>query len=154
MSRNRIRSEVGKGAEALRFGQVTLSDALAASGTYSAVIGPWEVDMDVMEIKVTVGAAPAGTSNTVDLYKGTVSGAVKICTQIDPDSFVLQTATNVAVTAANSRIPAGTVITVVGVFPGDNSSAPASVSARVGVDIPLYDPTAKVTGYGAYDDGI
>lgn len=154
MPRNRVRSEVGKGVEALRFGQVNLVDALAGNVTYIQTIGPWEVDIDVMDIEVTVGAAPAGSSNTIDLYKGTVSGAVKICTQIDPDGFVLQTPTDVAVTAANSRIPAGTQITVVGVFPGDNAAAPAGIAVRVGVDIPVYDPTARATTYGSYDDGI
>jgi hypothetical protein len=152
--RNRVRSEVGKGVEALRFGQANLVDALAGSGTYIHVLGPWEVDVDVMDIEVTVGAAPAGTSNTVDLYKGTVSGAVKVCTQIDPDGFVLQVPTAVSVTAANRRIPAGTPVTVVGVFPGDNAAAPGSISVRVGVDIPVYDQNARAHTYGSYDDGI
>lgn len=154
MARNRVRSEVGKGVEALRFGQVNLVDNLAGSVTYIQTIGPWEVDVDVMDVKVTVGAAPAGTSNTIDLYKGTVAANLKITAQIDPDGFTLQEATNVAIVAAYARIPAGTLITVVGVFPGSNAAAPAGIGVRVGVDIPVYDQNAKVTSYGAYDDGI
>lgn len=154
MPRNRVRSEVGKGVEALRSAQVTLTDNLAGSVTYNAVIGPFETDIDVQEVVVTVGAAPAGTANTLDVFKGTVAASVEIVAQMEPDTFTLQVPSSRTVLEAGRRVTAGTPITVSGLFPGDNAAAPASVTVRVGYDIPVYDQNAKVTTYGAYDDGI
>lgn len=153
MPRNRVRSEVGKGVEALRYAQVNLVDNLAGNVTYVAVIGPFETDVDVQEVVVTVGAAPAGTSNLLDVFNGTVAGSVEIVAQVDPDGLTLQVPSSRTVLEAGRRVRAGTPITVQGVFPGDNAAAPANISVRVGYDIPVYDPTAKVTTYGAYDDG-
>lgn len=153
MPRNRVRSEVGKGVEALRHESVNLFDALAGSGTYVGVIGPFETDIDIESVTVTVGVAPAGTSNVLDVFKGTVAASVEVITQLDVDALTLQVPSSQTVLSAGRRVAAGTPITVQGVFPGDNSAAPASVAVRIGYDIPVYDPTAKTTTYGSYDDG-
>lgn len=162
MPRNRVRSEVGKGVEALRHAEVTLVDALAGSGTYVGIIGPFETDIDVEEIAVITGIKPAANgANTLDVFNGTVAGSTEMMTQLTDalatygwTAQTAQVAVKPPVIATARRVAAGTAISVQLVAAGDNSGAPASVTVRIGYDVPVYDPTAKVHTYGSYDDGI
>jgi len=162
MPRNRVRSEVAKGVEALRYDRCTLMDNLAGDVTYYATLGPWEVDIDVEEIAVTTAIKPAANAgNALDIYNGTLAASVELMTQMTDGlatyGFTAQTV-NVPVkppviTTAR-RVPAGTPVTVAFRAAASNAAAPACVTVRIGYDIPVYDGSAKATTYGAYDDGI
>lgn len=153
VTRNRIRLELGKGIEALRHEECQILDGLNAK-TQVAIIGPFETDIDVKEVEVTAGIVPASSTNTIDLFNGTVSANKPIITQFDPDTLTAQVPLAATLTPANVRVKAGTPISVRYVSGGDNSSAPASVRVRVGYDIPIDGySNAKVTTYGGYTDG-
>ena len=156
MARTKLRSELGKGVEALRKESVTLTDNLAGSVTYIGIIGPFETDIDVKSITVTLGGKPASGTDTLDVFKGTIAANVPMITQVDNTAIQALTAqvpSSQTILAAGNRVTANTPITVRYVGTGSNAAAPASVTVRVGYDIPTYDPVARVTTYGAYDDG-
>jgi hypothetical protein len=52
------------------------------------------------------------------------------------------------------RVTAGTPLVVKFVAAGDNSTSPAMIDVRVGLDIPIYDYTATRHTYGTYDGSI
>lgn len=161
MPRNRVKNELGKGVEALRSGQVTLVDALAGSGTYVGIIGPFETDIDVQEIDITTGIKPAANgANTLDIFNGTVAANAPLMTQLTDalatygwTAQTIQVTVKPPVIVATQRVVAGSPISVRFVAAGNNAAAPASVTVRIGYDIPIYDQNAKTTSYGAYDDG-
>lgn len=162
-SRVRVRSEYEKGAEALRHSAVTVMDNLAGSVTYHAVIGPFETDIDVEEIAITVGGVKpaANGSNTLDIFNGTVAGAVTMMTQMTDAlatyGFSAQTVgvpVKPPVIATAKRVTAGTPVVVRFVAAGSNAAAPAAVTVRLGYDIPVFDPRATAMVAGAYDGGL
>lgn len=160
-SRNRIRTEVAKGVEALRKAEINLMDNLAGSVTYVGIIGPFEHDIDVMEIAVTTGIKPAANgANTLDVFNGTVAGASTLMVQMtDALATYGWTAQTIQVpvkppVTGTGRVSAGTPITVRFVAAGSNAAAPTNVTVRIGYDVPVYDQNARTTTYGAYDDGL
>jgi hypothetical protein len=148
--RNRLENEVGKGVESLRTEQVNLVDVTSGSVTYRYVVGPFDVDVDVVDVQVTAGSVPAGTGNTLNIYNGPVANNKTIISAITMESLTLQVPTTATITQANARVPAGTPIVVSGAFPGNNSATPAVVSVTIDYEIPINDPAARVTTYGAY----
>ena len=155
VTRNRIRLELGKGIEALRHEEVSLYHGTAGSLTYVGIIGPFETDVDVMEVAVTPGVKPATNgSNALDVFNGTVSGAKKIITTLADASFTAQVPVDGVIAVANRRVLAGTPISVQAVFAGNDSAAPASLRVRVGYDISIDGyANSKMTTYGGYTDG-
>lgn len=152
--RNRLRLELGKGIEALRHEEVTLSHSVAGALTFTGIIGPFEVDVDVKDVIVTPTVKPATNgSNLLSVYNGTVAGNKKIITDLADASFTSQVPVNGVITG-NSRVTAGTPISVVAVFAGSDAATPAGLRVRVGYDICMdgYNNT-KNTVYGGYDDG-
>jgi len=148
--RNRLKNEVGKGIESLRMAQVSLVDNIAANVTYRHVIGPFDVDVDVVGVQVTAGQVPAGTGNTLNIFNGPVASNRPIIAQVVMESLTLQVPLAATINQANARVTAGTPIVVVGQFPGNNSANPAVVSVKIDYEIPINDPAARVTTYGAY----
>src|ERR1035437_4699452 len=136
--RNRQKFEVGKGIEALRHEEVSITHSISTGQTLVDIIGPFETDIDVMDVIIVVGTVPADdSSNAVDVFNGTVTGAVKIVTTVDPDGLTLQVPSSATVLGASNRVLAGTPITVRVVFGADDSAAPSTVKVRVGYDIPI-----------------
>jgi hypothetical protein len=148
--RNRLENEVGKGIESLRREQVNLVDVTAGSVTYRCIVGPFDVDIDIVDVQVTAGTVPAGIGNTLNIYNGPVAGNKTIISAVTMESLTLQTPLAATINQANARVPAGTPIVITGAFPGNNSANPAVVSIMLSYEIPINDPAAKVTTYGAY----
>lgn len=150
MPRARYVDLVGKGIEELKsvpFGP--LKTTVTTQTTAVQVLGPWEVDYDVVEVVVVSETAVSSGANTFDVFKGAISGAAPIITQFDPDTLSTGVPVTKAVTnVANARIPAGTQITVrLVVAVGD---ATEDVSGVVRMERVIGERGAKDTTYGAY----
>lgn len=156
MARNRITTEANKGLEMLRHASTQLA-AKAAAGTSLGVIGPFAIDVDVVSVTVTPADAVAThSSNTVDVFNGTVAANKPIVTQIldaNLTGSVQVPFAGVIVPGVNTRVPAGTPITV-RLVTGAGNTLLTPVSVYVSYDIPFTDPTAKVTSFGTYDGSL
>lgn len=154
--RNRRRLEVGKGVEALRHEECGFTHSVSGALTMVNIIGPFETDIDVKDVVITAGTVPTdNASNAVDVFNGTVAGANKIITTVDPDGLTIQVPSFATLDPKYTRVLAGTPISVRCVFGGDDSTTPASVYVRIGYDIPLDGyATSRITVTGGYDGNI
>lgn len=151
---NRVANEAGKGIEALRMAMAHLIHTVAGSQSLVAIVGPFDVDIDVRKIVATSGLVPAdNASNLLTVYNGLVASNKPIGTlNFHTSLFTLQVPVAVPVTA-NQRVIAGTPICVLGTFAGSDAAAGAVVSVAIFYEIPLSDPSANAVSYGAYNAG-
>lgn len=147
MIRNRIRDLLGKGAEELPEETVVFSGLVTGGLTQFRTVGPFEVDLDVVEVACTSGAVFPAATATLDVFNGTVAANKPIIAQFDPDTLVAQVPTVKAVTG-NRRVTAGTPVTVRVVT--DTTSPLADVAVKVRLERVLHEPAAKAHTYGAY----
>lgn len=144
--RSRIRDLLGKGAELLEQHTVAMPHSVTGSLTRHAVIGPFDVDMDVHDVVCTSAVPVAAGANTLDVFNNAVA-ANPVITQFDPDTLVAGVPSVKAVTG-NRRLAADDVIIVRFVVAVANEDEDVSVTVRL--ERVLHEPSAKVTTYGAY----
>lgn len=145
-ARNRFRDLLGKGAELLEQHTVSMPHSVSGSLTRYAIIGPFDVDMDVHDV-VCISAVPvSGGTNTLDVFNDSIS-ANAIITQFDPDTLSSAVPTTKSVTG-NRRLSAGDIICVKWVIGTADEDEDCSVTVRL--ERVLHEAAAKVTTYGAY----
>ncbi len=146
VTRNRFRDLLGKGAELLE--QVTVTMPATPSGdlTRWAVLGPWDVDMDVHDVVLNSAVPVTSGTNTFDLFNNSVS-ANPVITQFDPDTIVAATPLTKAV-SGNRRITAGNALYARLVVASADATEDLSVTVRL--ERVLHEPKAKVSTVGAY----
>lgn len=162
MAKHRIRTYVAKGVEAAWNSITTLTNNSATLGTFIATVGPFDVDVDVNLITVTTNTKPvASGSNTLDIYNGTVAVAHKVMTTMTDalatygfTAQTIQVPVTPPIIQTYQRLAAGTPFTIAFAGGATAVATPACVTVKIEYEIPVYDPTAKVTSYGAYDDGL
>lgn len=144
--RNRFRDLLGKGAELLEQVTVSMPHSVAGDLTRWAVIGPWDVDMDVQDVVLNSAVPVSSNTNTFDLFNASVS-ANPVVTQVDPDTVVAATPLVLSVTG-NRRVTAGNALYARLVVQAADETEDLSVTVRL--ERVLHEENAKVTTYGAY----
>ena len=144
--RNRFRDLLGKGAELLEQYTVNMPHSVSGSLTRHAVIGPFDVDIDVHDVVCTSAVPVSSGTNTLDVFNDAVA-ANPIIDQFDPDTLSAAVPTTKAVTG-NRRLTAGDVIVVRWVVAAADEDEDVSVTVRL--ERVLHEAAAKVTTYGAY----
>lgn len=139
-NRNRVRSEVAKGVEALRAVDIHIT------GDSTFVIGPFETDIDIKSVLVGNSAAVSAGSLTIT-NNGVTNAIVAQTSLVNATAYSNLSKT---INPAYARLKAGNVGVVV--VNGSYATGPGNI--RIGYDVPVYDPTAQYTTYGSYDDGI
>lgn len=155
ISPHRVVQESGKGVEALRAARVDIFHTVAGSQSPVFAIGPFEVDVDVRRIVCTSGLVPAdNASNILKVYNGLVATNHVIATW-DWHTVVPVVGVPVVLTLSGfQRVLAGTPILVAATLAGSDAAAGACLSVTVSYEIPINDPTAMQTTYGAYNQGF
>lgn len=151
---NRIRDELGHGLEALRSEAVTCEHTVAGSQTPVAIIGPFDVDVYIRSIWMTAGLVPADNAgNLINIYNGTVAGAVKLVNAYDYHAAAPTAQVPVSLPLVDSarKLTSGTILSIAPVMAGNDSAAGAQLRFRVNYEVAIQDPNAKSTTYGAYD---
>ena len=147
--RNSYRDLLGKGIEELRDVHVHMPPTATGALTQYAVVGPFEVDYDVEAVIFTSVVPVSSGTNTMDIFNGTVAGAVNVITQFDPDTLTANTPTSKAVLAAGKRLAAGTVLTLRCVSAAADATEDVHVLIRL--ERVIHEAAAKSVTYGTYE---
>ncbi len=146
VTRNRFRDLLGKGAGLLEQVTVQLPHSVSGGTTRWAVLGPWNVDMDVHDVVLNSAVVVTVGSNTFDLFNNSIS-ANEVIDQFDPDTIVTGTPLTKAVTG-NRRVTAGNALYARLAVATEDPEEDLSCTVRL--ERVLHEPDAKAATYGAY----
>ncbi len=149
VTRNRFRDLLGKGAELLEQVTVNMPHSVSGGTTRWAVLGPWNVDMDVHDVVLNSAVPVQANANTFDLFNNSVS-ANPVIAQFDPDTIVAATPLTKSV-SGNRRVTAGQALYARLVVQTEDPVEDLSCTVRL--ERVIHEENATALTYGAYPKG-